>query len=151
MRNDPPSYDTAAVRDLLLAAFTADDLRRLIVYTSKPALRPLVHEFSAGDGLMAMIEKAITYCHKQDCLPDLLAEVEKANPRQYARFENQLEADDATAQAPTTPAAPPATVRGGTTYVTHIRDARGLAIGDGARVIIASEDDHEGDAAEQEP
>ena len=83
-------YNVVAVRDLLLAGFTADDLRRLVLYTSRPALRPLIHEFGSGDGLSAIVEKTVTYCQKQDCIPDLLAEVKEANPRQYANYEDGL-------------------------------------------------------------
>lgn len=79
-----------ATRDLLLAAFTADDLRRLLLYTSNPALRPLLAEFSPGDGLAAMIEKTLTYCHKRDLMPALLDEARVANPKQYARFAPRL-------------------------------------------------------------
>ena len=37
-----------------------------------------------------MVEKAIIYCDKRNLLAALLAEVERANPRQYARFESRL-------------------------------------------------------------
>ena len=84
------TYNIAAVRDLLLAGFTGGDLRRLVLYTSRPDLKPLLHEFGSGDGLSAMVEKAITFSQKQDCMADLLAEVKEANPRQYARFEPRL-------------------------------------------------------------
>ena len=70
----------------------ADDLRRLMLYTARPALQSLAHEFSSADGLSAMVEKTITYCQKQDCMADLLAEVKVANPRQYANYEHDLRA-----------------------------------------------------------
>jgi hypothetical protein len=78
--------DLQVVRDLLLAAFTADDLRRLFLYTANAELRPLTREFSPRDGLAAMADKAIEFCQVRDLLPELLAEVQRANPRQYARF-----------------------------------------------------------------
>ncbi len=84
------TYKLTAVRDLLLAGFTAGKLRRLVLYASSPALQPLIHEFSESDGLSAMVEKAITYCQKKDCMADLLAEVKKENPRQYARYEDDM-------------------------------------------------------------
>ena len=83
-------YKIAAVRDLLLAGFTGDDLRRLVLYTSRPALQPLAHEFGSGDGLSAMVETALTFCQKQDCMADLLEEIKGANPRQYANYEHDL-------------------------------------------------------------
>ena len=79
-------YNLAAVRDLLLAAFTAADLRRLFLYSGNAELQPLTRQFSDGDGLEAMVEKTIQHCAKQGLFPDLLAEVQRANPRQYARF-----------------------------------------------------------------
>ena len=66
------------------------DLRRLVLYTSRPDLKPLIHVFGSGDGLSAMVEKAITFGQTQDCMGELLAEVKEANPRQYARFETRL-------------------------------------------------------------
>lgn len=90
MPGETQSYDMAVIRDLLLAAFTVNELRRLVLYTSRPALKRLVNEFSSSDGLADMVEKTTTFCHKQDCLPDLLAEVKKVNSQQYARFELQL-------------------------------------------------------------
>jgi hypothetical protein len=80
----------AVVRDLLLAAFTADNLRRLFVYTSNMDLKPVVNEFGPNDSLASLADKAIIYCQKKDLLPALLAEVKAANPRQYARFEPLL-------------------------------------------------------------
>lgn len=87
---DSGGYDLAAVRDLLLAAFSAEDLRRLFLYTARAELRPALHTFSPRDGLAEMAEKAIEFCLKQELLPELMGEVEAANPRQYARFEGRL-------------------------------------------------------------
>jgi DNA-binding Lrp family transcriptional regulator len=80
----------AAIRELLLEAFTAEEFRRLFLYTSRPELKQLLDEFSPSDGLAAMVDRAILYCHKHDLLPDLLREVKQANPRQYARYESQF-------------------------------------------------------------
>lgn len=145
MPNRTQSYNLAVVQDLLLAAFTADDLRRLVLYTSRQALKPIIHQFASGDGLTAMAEKAITYCHKQDCFADLLAEVKRINPRQYARFEAQLLSSSEATQADSTSASPPPGPTGGTTYVTHIQHAQGIAIGDGARVITGHPPEREDD------
>jgi hypothetical protein len=72
MAPDAGGYDLAAVRDLLLAAFSADELRRLFVYTSIADLRPAILEFGPNDGLAAMAEKAVQFCLERDLLPDLL-------------------------------------------------------------------------------
>jgi 3',5'-cyclic AMP phosphodiesterase CpdA len=82
--------DLGAVRDLLLAAFSADELRRLFLYTSNDELRALPREFGSSDGLAAMVEKTIQFCLARALLPDLLGEVERANPRQYARHAHRL-------------------------------------------------------------
>jgi 3',5'-cyclic AMP phosphodiesterase CpdA len=87
---DTGGYDLSAVRDLLLAAFTADELRRLFLYTSHAELRTLPREFASGDGLAAMVEKTIQFCLARALLSDLLHEVERENSRQYARFVNRL-------------------------------------------------------------
>jgi hypothetical protein len=150
MLTDPQSYDLAVIRDLLLAAFTADDLRRLVLYTSRSPLKPLIHQFSSGDGLAAMVEKTTTYCDKQGCLPDLLAEIRKANPRQYARFESRLSTVGEATQTTSASSARPETASGGTTYVTHIRHAQGLAIGDGATVHISPKSDEDDEVDESD-
>jgi hypothetical protein len=56
MADDAAAYNLSVVRDLLLAAFTDEELRRLVRYTSNPALRPLRHEIGSGDDL-ATIKK----------------------------------------------------------------------------------------------
>jgi hypothetical protein len=89
---DSGGYDLAAVRDLLLAAFTAPDLRRLFLYTSNGGLRPLLREFSPNDGPAAMVERTIEFCLARNLLPDLLQEVERVNPRQYAQYAHRLRA-----------------------------------------------------------
>ena len=87
---DTRDYDLAAVRDLLLAAFTASDLRRLFLYTANTELRPLAQQFSPNDGLVAMVDRVIEFCQARALFPDLLAEVQRANPRQYASFAHRL-------------------------------------------------------------
>ena len=83
-------YDLAAVRGLLLAAFGAEELRRLFLYTSSAGLRPLTREFGPSDGLVTMVDRVIRFCLTRALFPDLLREVRQANPGQYARFEPRL-------------------------------------------------------------
>ena len=85
-------YDVRAVEDLLLAAFTADDLRRLVYYSSNDGLRQLANRFGRRDGLIDMVLTTIEYCEKRGLLPELLAAVERENPRQYDRFRQRLRA-----------------------------------------------------------
>ena len=86
----PPAYDPAAVRDLLLQAFTAADFKRLFLYASDPGLRQLVREFGDGDGLTKMVATAIELCTTRELMPALLDEVKKANPRMYGMHEARL-------------------------------------------------------------
>lgn len=83
-------YDLVAFRELLLAGFAADGLRRLIFYTQDPALRKLSNRFSSRDGLVDMVEKVLQYCEDQLLLPVLEMEVKDVNPRMYARFRDRL-------------------------------------------------------------
>ena len=87
-------YDLAVVRTLLLAAFTGPELNRLFLYAHHPGLRPVIQEFSEADGPAARVDKGIAYCLAHGSLPDLLREVERANPRQYARYAARLRAKE---------------------------------------------------------
>ena len=86
------AFDLGVVEELLLAAFTAEDLRRLVYYSSNDKLRQLANRFGHGDGLVDMVLTAIEYCEKRQLLPALLAAVEGENPRQYERFRHRLRA-----------------------------------------------------------
>jgi hypothetical protein len=81
-------YNTFAIRELLLAAFTSEMLHRFCL--DRPLFRPVVAEFGAGQGLAAMVDKVIGFCQTQLLFDELLAEVNHFNPRQYARFEPSL-------------------------------------------------------------
>lgn len=87
MSND---YDIVAIRDLLKAAFTPAELRRLFLYTQNPDLHSLADEISPELGESLMMDQVITFCRRRALLADLLAEVEKARPRQYERFAPRL-------------------------------------------------------------
>jgi hypothetical protein len=88
----PPAEDPdiAVVRELLLAAFSAEELRQLVTYTSVTELRPLVQRFSSRASLGEIVYETIEYCQTRALLPELLTEVQQANPRQYARFAPRL-------------------------------------------------------------
>lgn len=84
------SNHLAVVRELLLAAFTARDLRNLFLYSNLTDLQPLIHRIDISQGLASMVDDVIVYCHKRDLVPALLAEVRRVNPGQYARFASRL-------------------------------------------------------------
>ena len=101
MINNTQQPDIATIHHLLLAAFTVEELDRLFRFSSNPQLQNVAQGFSPGDGLTMMTDKAISYCQRHLLLPDLLAEVRRVNPRQYARFLGPDQAEHA--PAPPTP------------------------------------------------
>jgi formylglycine-generating enzyme required for sulfatase activity len=84
MTNDTPEPDIAKIRQLLLAAFTPEELRRFC--DDRPTFRPVVNRFGPGHGHDDMVDELITYCKTYLLFPELLAELKQHNPRQYARF-----------------------------------------------------------------
>jgi hypothetical protein len=88
MTDEDQAYNLAAIRMLLLAAFTAEDLRRFC--HDRPLLRPIVTQFGPGEGLDDMVDEVITHVEKHDLFAPLLVAVKEENPNQYAGFEPQL-------------------------------------------------------------
>ena len=78
----------ATVRQLLLAAFTPQTLRRFC--QDRPIFRSIVAEFGPGQGLGGMVDCVIDYCEARLLFDELLAEVKNENPRQYFHFESDL-------------------------------------------------------------
>jgi hypothetical protein len=89
---DPDHPPIAAIRDLLTAAFTAKGLYRFC--QDRPDFRPLVAQFGSGQGLDDMVDRVIDHCRTQLLWHELLAEVAKESPRQFARFEPYLQDTD---------------------------------------------------------
>jgi formylglycine-generating enzyme required for sulfatase activity len=84
MTNDTPQPDIAKIRQLLLEAFTPEDLRRFC--HDRPDFRIATKRFGSGHGHDDMADELITYCETFLLFPELLAELKQHNPRQYARF-----------------------------------------------------------------
>jgi len=82
--NDTQQYNIAAIRQLLLAAFTPEELRRFCY--DRPDFRLVARRFSPRHSLEDMADELITYCDNYLLFPELLAELKQHNPRQYARF-----------------------------------------------------------------
>jgi hypothetical protein len=76
------------IRELMSAAFTAEDLRRFC--RDRPAFHPITEKLSSGHGLDDIVDRVLVYCEKQALLDDLVSEIEQANPRQFERFEARL-------------------------------------------------------------
>ena len=92
MTNDTPEPDIAQIRQLLLAAFTPEDLHRFC--HDRPTFRPVVNRFGRPYRLDDMADELITYCENYLLFPELLAELQQYNPRQYARFIEQKASKD---------------------------------------------------------
>lgn len=88
MADEAHSYDFAEIRELLLAAFTPEELRRFC--QDRSLFQPVVYEFGPGQGLDDMVDRVFDYCHTRSLWDKLLAEVEEVNPSQYERFAPRL-------------------------------------------------------------
>lgn len=93
-------YDLATIRELLLAAFTPEELRRFCL--DRPIFHPVVAEFGPGQGLDDMVDRVIEYCRTRLLWDALLVEVKEIRPQQYDRFEPELGESD-----PLPPGGPP--------------------------------------------
>lgn len=78
-------YDIAAIRRLLLAAFTPETLRRFC--QDRPTFQAIMNEFGPGQGLSDMVDRVISCCRTQLLFDELLAEIEQENPKQYERLQ----------------------------------------------------------------
>jgi hypothetical protein len=81
-------YDVGAIRRLLLAAFTPQDLVRFC--QDEAVFRPVGAYFGPGQGLIDMVDKLLDYCRTQALWEELLAAVRQARPRQYERFAAEI-------------------------------------------------------------
>lgn len=90
MKIDPRRCNLSAVRELLLKAYTADDLQRLIRFCQNKELQPLSYELDGVDSLAQVVDKTIDYCDKRALLPDLLDGVRVDRPRWYDQYADKL-------------------------------------------------------------
>jgi len=86
--SDGQPYDTATIRDLLLAAFTAEELGRFC--QERSLLRSLTTNFGPKYNLNDMIDEVIDFCETRRLWKEFLNEVEQYNPKQYNRFTSRL-------------------------------------------------------------
>jgi hypothetical protein len=89
--DDRFEYDLRAIRELLLAAYSAEELQALIAYDEE--LARLRHEFSPNDAIVDMADKTIEYCLRFLLMDHFLSVVQQDRPAQYARFEGRLRPD----------------------------------------------------------
>lgn len=73
MDNETSVYNIAAIRRLLLTAFTAKDLRRFC--WDRPILRPVITSFGPDHGLDDMVDRVIDYCETRPLWREFLKAV----------------------------------------------------------------------------
>jgi hypothetical protein len=78
----------AGVRILLREAFTAEGLQRFL--NDRPLFRPILNDFGPKFSLEDMIDAVLDHCGTRLLFPELLAEVEAVNPRQYEQHRANL-------------------------------------------------------------
>lgn len=87
-----PNYNLGAIRELLLAAFTTEDLKRLCF--DNPRFRPVYDEFSSGMGKTDVVDRIMEFGQNNSLITELLQVVKLQNPRQFANFEAKLHLTD---------------------------------------------------------
>jgi hypothetical protein len=81
-----PAFNTAAVRELLMAAFSDEELATFCFDN----FRPVYEEFVAGMSRTQKVQLLVAYCERRGEMAKLLAQVEYVNPYQYVRLEARL-------------------------------------------------------------
>jgi tetratricopeptide (TPR) repeat protein len=89
---EQPRRTIRAIRDFLLSAFDADELKGLLYFADEPDLRDAEGEFLPRESLPVWVDKAVEYCERHDLLDQLLAEIERARPAQFHRLREKLRA-----------------------------------------------------------
>jgi hypothetical protein len=85
MRENSQNLNTAVLAQLLTEAFMDQrDLRRFC--RDSPEFRPVLELASVSTGLRDHVDVLIRFCETRLLFDELLAAVERDNPRQYARF-----------------------------------------------------------------
>jgi outer membrane protein assembly factor BamB len=79
-------WNTAAIRDLLTAAFSDEELTTLCF----DHFRPVYQDFSTGMSKGQKIQLLLDHCIRLDRVAELLEYVKRRNPAQYDRFQHRL-------------------------------------------------------------
>ena len=79
-------WNTSALRDLLSAAFSDQELTTLCF----DHFRVVYEDFAAGMSKGDKIQRLLDHCERHDQVAQLVALVRDANPAQYARFAARL-------------------------------------------------------------
>ena len=111
VRIDPANIPFAVIRELLMSAFTAEEL--VILCHDDPELKPAVNLFGMNAGLADMVQELLTFCEKRMLWDNLLTGVKRVRPNVYASFESRLYQPAQGARTPSRPAPSPAVLRQG--------------------------------------
>jgi len=79
-------WNTAAIRELLTAAFDDEEIKTLCF----DHFRPVYEDFTSGMGKRDKIQRLVEHCVRHERMEELLALVKKGNLAQYARFQSVL-------------------------------------------------------------
>ena len=90
-----PESNTAAVRELLLAAFSDEELMTFCFDN----FRLVYEDFTTGMSRTQKVQRLMEACDRRGEVAKLLARVERANPYQYARFRDHLRNADPSAKS----------------------------------------------------
>lgn len=82
----PTEWNTGAIRVMITASFTDEELVELCF----DFFRPVYHELTAGMSKRQIVQRLIEYCDRYGCMEELLKLVQERNPVQYSRFRDQL-------------------------------------------------------------
>lgn len=99
---DDVQYNLSAIRELLLAAFSVKELRRL--FLEHQDFQSLRATFGPDIGSDDIIDQVFEYSRTQLLWDELLAAVQGANPTQYERFAARIFSLDGAAYTPRPPA-----------------------------------------------
>jgi hypothetical protein len=91
----------AAIRSLLLAAFTPEDLRRFC--QDRPQFRPIVARFGPGHDFEDLVDRVMDYGETHLLWDESPVAVKQDNARHDARFEAKLVPPAATRPTPVAP------------------------------------------------
>lgn len=81
------TYDIGGIRNLLKAAFTDPELASFC--QDRPLFRPITEHFGSKSSLVEKVSAVINYCQTRDLWGELLAEIERHNPRMYERHKDR--------------------------------------------------------------
>jgi len=83
-------FNSAALRELLLAALSDDELTAL----AYDYFRPVAADFTAGQTRSQRVQILVAHCERTKAQQALLAQVQKINPARYAQYEQRAAALD---------------------------------------------------------